>query len=61
MVGQNVQSVASDARSEKTYEDAVKILDALDIRTEGGLKAILDRIDQIAPTAKAKTAGPDAA
>jgi hypothetical protein len=49
MVGQNVQSVASDARSQHTYEDAVAILDRLDINTEGGLKAILDRIDQLAP------------
>lgn len=51
MVGQNVQSVATDARSQKTYEDAVTILDRLDVNTEGGLKAILDRLDEIAPKA----------
>ena len=45
MVGQNVQSVASDVRSEHTYDDAVLILDRLDIHTEGGLKDLADRID----------------
>jgi len=61
MVGQNVQSIASDARSEKTYEDAVEILDRLDVHTEGGLKAILDRIDQLALAAKPGAAGTGAA
>jgi hypothetical protein len=61
MVGQNVQSIASDARSEKTYEDAVAILDRLDVRTEGGLKAILDRIDQLAPAIKPGAGGPEVA
>jgi hypothetical protein len=45
MVGQNVQSVASDLRSQHTYEDSVLILDRLDIHTEGGLKDLADRID----------------
>ena len=49
MVGQNVQSIASDARAERTFKDAESILDRLDLHTEGGLKAILDRIDEIAP------------
>ncbi|MGA2757059.1 MAG: hypothetical protein ABSF58_06885 [Solirubrobacteraceae bacterium] len=61
MVGQNVQSVASDARSEKTFEDAVTILDRLDLETEGGLKAVLDRINELAPVLKAATPGPGAA
>jgi hypothetical protein len=52
MVGQNVQSIASDARSQRTYEDAVTILDRLDVNTEGGIKTILDRLDQIAPLTK---------
>ena len=52
MVGQNVQSIASDSRSQRTYEDAVTILDRLDERTEGGIKTILDRLDQIAPLTK---------
>ena len=45
MVGQNVQSVASDLRSQHTYDDAVLILDRLDIHTQGGLKDLADRID----------------
>jgi cobalamin biosynthesis protein CobD/CbiB len=49
MVGQNVQSLAADARSENTFKDAETILDRLDIRTQGGLKAILDRLDELAP------------
>jgi hypothetical protein len=51
MVGQNVQSLAADARSENTYKDAEVILDRLDIRTQGGLKAILDRLNELAPAA----------
>ena len=47
MVGQNVQSVASDVRSEHTYEDTVQILDRLDVRTEGGLKDLADQIDAL--------------
>jgi hypothetical protein len=47
MVGQNVQSVASDVRSQHTYDDTLEILDRLDIHTEGGLKDLADRIDQL--------------
>jgi hypothetical protein len=47
MVGQNVQSEASDLRSLHTYEDSVLILDRLDIHTEGGLKDLADRIDSL--------------
>jgi hypothetical protein len=49
MVGQNVQSLASDARAANTFKDAETILDRLDLHTQGGLKAILDRLDEIAP------------
>jgi hypothetical protein len=56
MVGQNVQSLAADARSANTFKDAEAILDRLDIHTQGGLKAILDRLDEIAPVAKNATA-----
>jgi hypothetical protein len=52
MVGQNVQSLASDARSANTYKDAEAILDRLDVHTEGGLKTILDRLEEIAPAAR---------
>ncbi len=47
MVGQNVQSVASDLRAQHTYDDTVEILDRLDTHTGGGLKDIVDRIDQL--------------
>jgi hypothetical protein len=47
MVGQNVQSVASDIRSQRTYDDTVQILDRLDIHTEGGIKDLADRIDAL--------------
>jgi hypothetical protein len=49
MVGQNVQSLAADARSENTFKDAETILDRLDVHTQGGLKAILDRLDELTP------------
>jgi hypothetical protein len=60
MVGQNVQSLASDARSANTYKDAEAILDRLDVHTQGGLKAILDRMNEIAPAGAGPTepAGP---
>ncbi len=61
MVGQNVQSLASDARSANTYMDAEAILDRLDIHTKGGLKVILDRLDEIAPTVAAAGTGPASA
>ena len=53
MVGQAVQSAASDARSEQTYEDTVKILDALDVNTEGGISELRDEL--LAAIAKIKT------
>ena len=56
MVGQNVQSISSDARAERTFKDAESILDRLDLHTEGGLKAILDRLDEIAPAAAGSAA-----
>jgi hypothetical protein len=48
MVGQNVQSLAADARAENTFKDAEVILDRLNTHTQGGLKAILDRLDELA-------------
>ncbi len=47
MVGQNVQSEASDVRSQHTYDDTVQILDRLDIHTAGGIKDLADRLDVI--------------
>lgn len=47
MVGQNLQSAASDARATKTFEDTEAILDRLDITTEGGLTTVLDGIQSL--------------
>lgn len=44
LVGQRLQSLAGDARAEKQFADTEMILDRLDERTEGGIKAILDRL-----------------
>ena len=54
MVGQNVQSEASDARSEHTYDDTVQILDRLDIHTQGGLKDLADLIERLEAAVKPK-------
>jgi len=51
MVGQNVQSLASDARAANTFKDTETTLDRLDLHTQGGLTAILERLDAIAPPA----------
>ena len=47
MVGQDVQSSASDARAAKTFEDIEIVLDRLDENTAGGIKTVLDRLDEI--------------
>jgi hypothetical protein len=58
MVGQNVQSLAADARSANTFKDAETILDRLDVRTQGGLQVILERLNEIAlATASGSAAG----
>jgi hypothetical protein len=57
MVGQNVQSLASDARATNTFKDAEKILDRLDVHTAGGLKTILDRLDEVCPPAERSSHG----
>lgn len=44
MVGQTVQSVASDARADKQFTDTETILDRLDANTAGGIKDVLDAI-----------------
>ncbi len=48
MVGQNVQSQASDVRSQHTYDDTVQILDRLNVHTQGGLKDLADLFDELA-------------
>ena len=49
MVGQDVQSKAADARAEKTFEDTEAILNELNIKTEGGLRAVLDAVNSLKP------------
>jgi hypothetical protein len=44
MVGQNLQNVAADARSAKTFEDVERIIDLLDAHTKGGVADILAAI-----------------
>jgi hypothetical protein len=52
MVGQNVQSEASDVRSAHTYDDTVQILDRLDIHTQGGLRDIAELIERLEAAVK---------
>jgi hypothetical protein len=44
MVGQSVQSAASDARAAKEFNDTETIMDRLDTNTAGGIKEVLDAI-----------------
>jgi len=44
LVGQRVQSAASDARSTKEFQDTEVILDRLDTKPQGGLTDLLDAI-----------------
>ena len=50
MVGQNLQNEAADARAAKTVEDVDKLIDLLDVHTQGGLKALLDAIEELKAT-----------
>jgi hypothetical protein len=47
MVGQRVQSAASDARGAKEFEDTESILDRLDTKTTGGLADVMAAIEAI--------------
>jgi hypothetical protein len=47
MVGQTVQSAASDARAAKEFVDTETILDRLDVNTAGGIRDVLDAIHAI--------------
>jgi hypothetical protein len=47
LVGQRVQSAASDSRSLKEYEDTEAILDRLDTKTQGGITDVLDAIKKL--------------
>ncbi len=47
MVGQSVQSAASDARAAKTFADTELLVDKMNEKTEGGIKAVLDAIEEL--------------
>ena len=53
MVGQSVQSLASDARAQKEFTDTETILDRLDTHTAGGLRDVLEAIHALADAGKA--------
>ena len=57
MVGQSVQSAASDVRAAKEFADTETILDRLDVNTAGGIKEVLDAIYALGSSAAAATAG----
>ena len=50
MVGQRVQSIASDARATKEFADTETILDRLDTHTAGGIKEVLDAVHAMRTT-----------
>jgi hypothetical protein len=54
MVGQRVQSAASDARASKQFADTEEIVDALDLKTAGGLKTVLEAVERLAHTPPAR-------
>jgi hypothetical protein len=58
MVGQSVQSRASDARAEKEFADTEMILDRLDVHTAGGIKEVLDAIHSIGRSGQASNTSP---
>jgi hypothetical protein len=60
MVGQTVQSAASDARAAKEFADTETILDRLDVNTTGGIKDVLDAIQALSSSTRAsqRTAPP---
>jgi hypothetical protein len=45
LVGQRVQSAASDERAAKEYADTEAVLDALNLKTEGGLTTVLKAVE----------------
>jgi hypothetical protein len=47
MVGQRVQSAASDARAEKEFADTEVILDRLDTKTAGGIADVMAAIKEL--------------
>jgi hypothetical protein len=58
LVGQRVQSAASDARAGKEFADTETILDRLDIKTAGGIRDVLDAIHAIGTPTSGRPDGP---
>jgi hypothetical protein len=58
MVGQTVQSAASDARAAKEFVDTETILDRLDVNTAGGIRVVLEAIQAIGTPAGGSPASP---
>jgi len=58
MVGQSVQSAASDARAEKEFTDTETILDRLDTHTAGGISDLLEAIRALAAAGDGSPVGP---
>lgn len=54
IVGQNIQSAASDARSEQTFNDAEELKDLMNTDTEGGLQIVLSAINSLRDDIKEK-------
>ena len=54
MVGQNLQNVAADARSDKMFNDTEVIVDRLDTHTQGGITEILNAISDLRAELTAK-------
>jgi hypothetical protein len=54
MVGQSVQSESSDARAQRTEDDAKRIMDRLDIHTQGGITEIMAALDSLRLQIEAK-------
>ena len=52
MVGQRVQSAASDARAAKTFDDAERLLGLMDAHTDEGLGDLMKAIEPLLPLIK---------
>jgi hypothetical protein len=58
MVGQTVQSTASDMRAAKEFTDTETILDRLDVNTAGGIRDVLDAVHALGNPAGASQTHP---
>jgi hypothetical protein len=58
MVGQHLQSAASDARAAKTFEDVTTVLDRLNVKTQGGLRDVVDHFDSRLDELESRLPGP---